>query len=230
MSAEVKRFVAVVQKDYGILKMFIGRGWEGVCVTTLEEVMGLEADGLDLVCFSGGTDVGAELYDAVPHPHTGGPDTIRDITEQAIFDWCRENFVPMAGICRGSQFLCVMNGGHLKQHVENHGIWGTHKMRTRGGLELDVTSTHHQMMQPAGGYSLRGWAEGLSPIYEESTIGVTVPLDEPGHEPEAVLWYDTGSIAFQFHPEYMKLDAPAVDWFFDELDTVLFDDQWEGEC
>ena len=30
------------------------------------------------------------------------------------------------GVCRGSQFLCVMNGGLLVQDVGYHGVFGTH--------------------------------------------------------------------------------------------------------
>ncbi len=216
-----KRFVAVVQEDRAILKMFIGAGWNGVCVTSLEEIQGLVLDGLDLVIFSGGTDVNPDIYGHDRHPLTGFSDVERDREEGHIFQYCSSMLIPMAGICRGSQFLCAMNGGYLKQHVENHGIFGTHKMRTQDGKELDVTSTHHQMMQPQGLFNILGWAEELSETHEEEVDGKDMALAQPGKEPECVHWPETMSIGFQFHPEYMALEAPAVKWFFDELFNVV---------
>src|SRR5438309_1359385 len=63
---------------------------------------------------------------------------------------------PMAGICRGSQFLNVMAGGRLCQHLDGHGSW--HDMETSDGRSFEVSSTHHQMMLPPEGAKVIGWS------------------------------------------------------------------------
>jgi len=215
--------VAIVQSDRSFYKMFTGMGWDVVEIETNNDLNALliKGDGPDLVLFTGGTDVGANVYGAKANSLTGFPDVSRDLEEQLIFKNCTVSKIPMAGVCRGSQFLCAMNGGRLKQHVTNHGIYGTHKMTTLNGLELDVTSTHHQMMQPDDSGILLAWAEGLSDLYYEASEGEDVPLDVAGKEPEVVSWMKTASIGFQFHPEYMSLETKAVKYFFDQIENVI---------
>ena len=215
--------VAIVQSDRSFYKMFTGMGWDVVEIETNNDLNALliKGDGPDLVLFTGGTDVGPRMYRAKVNGKTGNADVYRDSQEQLIFSNCRISKIPMAGVCRGSQFLCAMNGGRLKQHVTNHGIFGTHKMTTMGGIEMDVTSTHHQMMQPDDSGTVIGWAEGLSDFYEEEIDDLHVPLDLEGKEPEVVVWMKTKSIGFQFHPEYMSLDTHAVKYFFNHIENVM---------
>ena len=208
--------VGIVRGNVGYEKMFIGMGWDVVDVIAPDEV----SDKLDLVLFTGGTDVSPIMYGQVSHPKTGAADKVRDIREKSIFEKALKEDIPMAGICRGSQFLCVMNGGKLIQHVAGHALSYTHKMITADGEEMDVTSTHHQMMQPDESGKLLAWAEGLSSFYE-GPLGQDVPLSINGVEPEVVVWEETRSVGFQYHPEYMYLDSPAVKYFFEIVGELV---------
>ena len=66
-----------------------------------------DIDTADIVMFTGGEDVTPALYGAKAHPATYC-DPERDEYETEMFKKVRsDQFV--IGICRGSQFLCVMN-------------------------------------------------------------------------------------------------------------------------
>src|SRR5699024_9442623 len=134
---------------------------------------------------------------------TTNSDPERDAREMEVFNYAREREIPCVGICRGSQFLCVMNGGTLIQHVSNHGIYGTHEMYTHDGRTVEVTSTHHQMMYPYGGnpFVLLAWANGRSHFYQGGDKDFRV--GNAFREPEVVFWPHTQTLGFQGHPEYM---------------------------
>ena len=100
----------------------------------------------DLVVFTGGTDVSPDMYGAHPEPGVMY-DVARDVREVKVLDQCRFHAVPVLGICRGSQLLCVMNGGSLVQHSDNHCVH-SHRVFTVSGHYFDTNSTHHQIAQP----------------------------------------------------------------------------------
>ncbi len=172
---------------------------EGQSVKTMEEA--------DLIVFTGGEDVNPDLYG-----ENEGYQTYysveRDIREIKEYEKARELGKPMVGVCRGSQFLCVMNGGKLIQHMEHP---GGHDIITSDGQILEATSTHHQMQLPYGlpneDYKLLGWADELSKCHLN---GDNQNINFPKHafkdnrimEPEIVLYPKTKCLGIQMHPEY----------------------------
>ena len=135
-NAEAKSKVFVVGHDFGISSMFQQRGWEA---SSLEDA--------NLVVFTGGADVDPSLYG---EENFASHSTLaRDQREKTIYNQALELGKCMAGICRGGQFLNVMNGGKMIQHVDGHATGRDHKLTDRvTGEEHSVTSTHHQMMIP----------------------------------------------------------------------------------
>jgi len=165
-----------------------------------------------LVVFTGGADVDPSMYNEKIHKSTHS-DIHRDNMEKKYYHQALRSGVKMVGICRGSQFLTVMNGGSLIQHVYSHAIQGTHSITTNDGEQVEVTSTHHQMMYPKGRFKLLAWASGLSKQYE---TGVTTAYTKKGNktdEPEAVWYGNTNTLAVQFHPEYMNEDTGGYKYF-----------------
>lgn len=113
----------------------------------------------NLVVFTGGSDVTPSWYGHKAHPYTRS-DLSRDEDDMACYERSEGKLV--VGICRGAQFLHVMNGGTLYQDVDNHANVGGHVLTTVcGQFEWVVTSTHHQMMAPDAGEVL-GVAEQSS--------------------------------------------------------------------
>lgn len=199
--------VAVVGSDFGIRNMFLRRGWE------LTELVGGPTP--DLIQFTGGEDVDPSFYKHSRHPSTYS-NPRRDAFEASIFN----NYVgkvPMAGICRGGQFLNVMSGGVMYQHVDRHG--GSHiATDVASGKELMVTSTHHQMMLPSREAVILLTAKLSTVRWAEETAFEREP-DQP--DIEAVYYPHTNCLCFQPHPEYVELGHPCQDLYFDYLQQHL---------
>ena len=164
--------------------------------------------GVNLVVFTGGADVWPGLYGEKTGRLTRCS-LERDMLESSIFDEAVGRGIPMAGICRGAQFLTVKNGGKLFQHVYNHGIFGEHGIETNEGKVYEVTSTHHQMMNPwnmdAGDFEVLAWSEII--LSDKYFNGNDEEVQPPIVEPEVVWYPKTRSLAMQFHPEYMPKDS-----------------------
>lgn len=167
----------------------------------------------DIVVFTGGEDVDPSMYGAKKHPQTYS-NLQRDLYEKEMFEKINPNQL-VVGICRGSQYLCVLNGGKLVQHCTGHGIFGTHSILC-GDTVYEITSTHHQMQYPFNlndeDYTLIGISYTRRSLsYEGDGIsGIDVVYKG---EPEIVLYHKKEMprcLAIQGHPEYMRKEAPVV--------------------
>jgi carbamoylphosphate synthase small subunit len=112
---------------------------------------------------------------------------------------------PMAGICRGGQFLNVMCGGKLWQHADNHATNGTHQISDIvNKFKFYGTSTHHQIMVPAKKSLLVGVA-AESNLKERMGKGESKPFQffcKKGVDPEIIFYEDQKAFCFQPHPEF----------------------------
>lgn len=169
----------------------------------------------DIVVFTGGEDVDPSLYGAKKHLMTYS-NLVRDLYEKKMFEKVTPKQL-VVGVCRGSQFLCVMNGGKLAQHVTGHGIFHTHIIwNPQTMMSYDITSTHHQMQYPYNldpkDYTVLYKAYGnMSKDYEGDDIEKAEYWDKG--EPEIVLYHKNNMpkcIAIQGHPEYMRKESPVV--------------------
>lgn len=175
----------------------------------------------NIVLFTGGEDVDPSLYGCERHMTTSS-NIARDLKEKEIFEQVRSDQLCL-GICRGSQFLCVMNGGKLIQNVSRHAMFGTHQIIYNGMSDkhYEITSTHHQMQYPfnlpKNSYSVLYFASRRSDYYEGDGI------QEPQCEPEIVYYQVEGKpkcLAIQGHPEMMRDEAPVLEMLNDLLDKL----------
>lgn len=180
----------------------------------------------DLILFTGGADVNPDLYGENVGARTS-LNKKRDEQENKIYyDFSN---VPKLGICRGSQFLTVMNGGKLVQHVDNHAN-GNHsisvsskKLYTKG--TFDITSTHHQMMNPfnldSDRFELIAWSKYFrSPNYLN---GDNEQMEVPDGflEPEIVFYPQSRSLCIQGHPEMGGCPEETKDLCLELIDNYL---------
>lgn len=163
----------------------------------------------DLILFTGGSDVSPDFYKENMGAYTGPCDVERDLEEKELFD-AYVGKVPMLGICRGSQFLCVMSGGKLIQHVNHpsyHIIYADNK-------NYMVNSTHHQMMYPFDvNHVLLGFSQ-LSKYHlggDDKEMKLPI-LDGKAIEPEVVWFPDTNCFCIQSHPEYAGYPEETSEW------------------
>lgn len=179
--------VFVEGNDWSIVNMFQANGW--LVTKNLEEA--------DLVCFQGGADVSPELYG---EPNTGSYNQWDiDFLSIVLYNNAKRLGIPMVGICRGGQFLNVMAGGKMIQDYPGHAIPGTHVIHMNDGNfghDIEVTSTHHQVMVPGQNQTVIGWANN-----EEEVEIVWNEKDE--------------TLSFQPHPEYVYKEHECQTLFFD---------------
>ena len=166
----------------------------------------------DIVCFTGGEDVHPSMYGQEKHPQTYS-NINRDHYEADIFNLSLSQGKSMVGICRGGQFLNVMSGGEMYQHVSKH--CGDHEITDlETGEVVLVSSTHHQMMKPSPKAVLvasstlggtREWFEGQ--IFKK---------DVSNEDIEVVYYPETNCLCFQPHPEFADMRYRNMHRYFYE--------------
>jgi len=186
------------------------------------EILQRTPEQVAMVVFTGGADVSPEIYDRAKHPATFS-NFARDVEEMNVFDTAQAHGVPMVGICRGAQLLCVMAGGKLLQDVTNHGMC-THPVTARfpeGYIqELMVKGDHHQMQYPwdlpTGDFEVLAWSPKPYSMHyafdAESVIDIDAASAQLKTEPDVVWYPKIKALGMQFHPEWMPESAPAVDY------------------
>jgi GMP synthase-like glutamine amidotransferase len=156
-----------------------------------------DIDDAGLVVFWGGEDINPAIYGEKPAYTTVSDTNGRDRFEQLIFKTAVSQGKPIVGICRGAQLTCALSGGRLWQHVNNHGT--DHMIRTKSGLLVKTTSTHHQMMRPADDFEIIAISEHILSPKKWNDKG---EYQLPDAEPEIAFCERTNTLMIQGHPEY----------------------------
>ena len=163
-------------------------------------------DFLDGLVVAGGPDIHPSLYgqESGEHTYLGHPD--QDDSEASLIQVAIERDIPLLGICRGMQLMCVIHGGSMHQHLpetpgfEEHGGWDgvvtEHGVSTIEGSQLhsimgaDVVanSTHHQGVSDAGSLQISAYSthdnliEGVERTDKTFCIGVQWHPERKGHD------------------------------------------------
>lgn len=168
----------------------------------------------------GGTDVGSYYYGQRPHRFAQLPDVNRDRFEfRKVRDYIKHK-IPVIGVCRGGQLLCVANEGSLWQHSEKHN--SSHSImcnKLDGSFDKVIENAaagHHQIMNPSGKYIVLGWAGFETTVYDEYDTSKLI-----SDTPEVIWWPDTKCLAIQPHPEWMHPEHPFNLWI-NEIIYQLF--------
>lgn len=189
-------------------------------------LLGADLDEADIVCWTGGADVNPALYGEKNAEYKGhrmsGFDQDRDDIDMRVFGYACDKF--KVGICRGGQFLNVMNGGKMWQHVDRHAGAPHDLIDLVTGEVVRVTSTHHQMMRPGeGGIVLAHARESQMKIADgdEWHIGKDhVARPEELNDVEVVWYEESNSLCFQPHPEHRN-QKPCTDYFFNLMERMV---------
>ena len=217
--AEEKRTVHVVGGLGDYIQMFVDNGWIGV--DNVEDA--------DLVQFCGGADVNPALYGEDQHYTTNFSEE-RDTYETVLYKLALLEKCAIAGICRGAQFVHVMNEGKLYQNVNNHAITNGHRayievsrLVSLAPKGVQVSSTHHQMIRKSVGEVILSACEATRKETGKGTF--------EGHSPdiEAVFHEKSRSLCYQPHPEFFSKDHGCQRLYFDLIETLLFPYEEEEE-
>jgi len=183
--------VYVVGPDYSVSHMFQSEGWD----------IARHPDEADLIQFTGGADIGADLYGAEEHSTTYSYQQ-RDDVEVSVYN-AYVGKKPLAGICRGGQLLWALNGGNLYQDVDNH-----HRSHVIYGPEGEplclASSIHHQVMKEDVGFTkptvLAYTKLATHKIYYDK-VQSRFDVDYDSRDVEVAVFKDTRSLCYQGHPE-----------------------------
>ncbi len=198
--------VYIVNGSGAYVKMFSDMGHNVV----------LNKDIADIACFTGGEDVSPHLYGDHKHKFTGNNEA-RDEYEKLMFQFFKNKNIPMVGICRGGQFLNVMSGGRMYQHVTKH--CGDHEITdSMTGDTLLVSSTHHQMFMPSPEAVLVAFSTlgGTREWYD----GEVFMRDVSNTDYEVLFYPHTNCLCFQPHPEFVGYPDMRK-YFSDLVDSLL---------
>ena len=106
-----------------------------------------------------------------------------------------------------AQFLTVMSGGSLIQHVNGHAIGRLHPITIYGifNTSVEITSTHHQMMFPYSINKDKYEIVATATNYLSNTYldGIDQEKELPANfeECEIVYYKNSKSLCIQGHPE-----------------------------
>lgn len=158
-------------------------------------------DCLDALVVAGGPDIDPELYGQVAGEFSDDIYPEQDESEIALIKGAIEREIPLLGVCRGFQMMCILAGGSIHQHLpktqgfENHGGWngvvsehgvevveGSHLCKILG-KSVTANSTHHQGVSDAGSLTISGYS---------SHDGLIEAVEMPNHK---------FCIGVQWHPE-----------------------------
>ena len=175
---------------------------------------------IDCLLLWGGTDISASLYGEEPASYNEGPaqPSKRDLIEWECIKKCVANNIPIIGVCRGAQLLCVYDGGKLAQDVSGH--LAGHEIVTEDGEVFMASANHHQMMLP------RKNAHIIATSKEQLHGGMYVGSADKLHfitdgtlDPEVVFFPDIKALGIQPHPEWQDPNTPFVKWVLDVVHT-----------
>lgn len=178
----------------------------------------------DLLVFTGGEDVFPGFYGEGTGQYTHHNKNRDELESDTYYNLMG---IPKLGICRGAQFLTVMNGGKLIQHVNNHGQ--EHTIQNEDDEVIKVTSTHHQMMYPYNlrddQYNLLAWSQYF--MSDTYLNGGNERIVTPSEflEPEVVFYPNSKSLAIQGHPEYGHATEEFVNYALELIRVHLFDEK-----
>lgn len=134
------------------------------------------------------SDVDPNLYAEVAGEACGQSDRLQDLEAWRFIDRADVEGIPVMGICKGAQQLCVYHGGKLTQHVP---YVGTHHIVDTDQRMYLVEADHHQVMLPTMEMTVEmvnndtGYAEI---VWQEVPISCT-------YKP----W-----VGIQYHPEWCE--------------------------
>lgn len=171
----------------------------------------------DLVVFTGGPDVNPVYYGEDKHYKTQ-IDSSRDAADLKLYEICLGEGIPMFGVCRGAQFLHVMNGGKLYQDIDGHvGDHTIFDIRNKKMIQK-VSSVHHQSCI----YDPTSNMEVIADAYKarERWKNPTDKVDGTKPDVEAFFYRDTCCFGVQGHPEYRGYYA-YLQWTLNQINELI---------
>jgi gamma-glutamyl-gamma-aminobutyrate hydrolase PuuD len=159
----------------------------------------------------GGIDWDPSWYNEKRQDNCGWSNIKRDERELTEIDYYVRHNIPIIGICRGAQGLCIADGGKLIQHID---IQLGQKLIKEVATDFNykIEKTHHQVcvLRPYDPNDKENNPQLLAySTYKDTLI------------PEVVYYPTLNAIGIQGHPEIMPYNHPTNLWLFDLINKKL---------
>jgi putative glutamine amidotransferase len=166
---------------------------------------------LDGLILSGGVDVEAERYGRQRHPETSRTRPERDAGELALLAEAERQDLPVLGICRGIELICVARGAALEQHLPDtdpkSGGETVHQGAPGQYVQHDITVVEGSLLA-----SIIGTARAVSSYHHQAPA-------HPGRGLVAVAYAPDGTLE--------AVEDPERDFYLGVLWHPEFDGQIE---
>lgn len=158
----------------------------------------LKSGTIDGLLLTGGSDVNPARYGQKPCHYTQTPDDLRDFVELHALDYAREHKIPVLGICRGSQIMCVSSGGTLTQDIQLYREpWYAHGGTQHDAIATDDAITFRQACLADDVHAMSLHHQCVDTVGPGMRIAATAKDGTP----EAIESKDGLWLGVQFHPE-----------------------------
>jgi gamma-glutamyl-gamma-aminobutyrate hydrolase PuuD len=207
MESKTKRKIAVLVNHSQSIGKYIAFLSQVFDVETVNANEWDSSKKIDLVLFTGGEDVDPTYYNENVGEYTHCNRKRDEYEMKLMFSRSTLRRIPKLGICRGAQFVTVMSGGKLVQDVNGHAISNLHKITYKNDYipDMDITSTHHQMMNPydmdEAAYEVIATSTNYLSDKYLNGLNKNISLPRGFKEAEIVYYPKTLSLAIQGHPE-----------------------------
>jgi len=169
----------------------------------------------DFLLLTGGADINPSYYgqERSDRIHPSYYDAKRDEKEFDLANEAILSDIPIIGVCRGAQWLAILAGGSLIQHVDGHET-GMHFLELYDPDDpefnrVSMSTSHHQMCNLTGvDHMLYAWTNHLSSLYLGQK-GVKLFPKGLTKEPEIFYIPNIRGFGIQGHPEYLSRHAPG---------------------
>lgn len=178
----------------------------------------------DVILYTGGADVNPQLYG---EPALNGTycNYSQDKFDLMAFNEGKRLGKFHLGICRGAQFLCVLNKGRLWQDVDNHAGPNHEVIDSLTGKKFLVSSLHHQQMILGPESTLLAYTRLSTRKKSSDQAWYGGVSSQEMIDPEAAWWPKTRSLGVQWHPECGP--RSCVELFFDYFEKYYPEAQKE---
>lgn len=230
----MKIYSVFLNDDCHFLDWFADKGIELIFINGPDQLPAWETGSFLLL--HGGEDIWPGYYDQKPNKYVMKQSAShRDVMEFAILKKAIQETYPIFGICRGAQWLSILAGGALIQHLDGHGENGKHTLRilgeATGGEDRIIwcNTAHHQQMDlrniPKNNYTV----VATHPNKYTKRYGEGNELINSFHEdPEIVMFPEINGYAVQGHPEWMQFNSNFVQFCLEDF-TQRFEADLLGE-
>jgi gamma-glutamyl-gamma-aminobutyrate hydrolase PuuD len=137
---------------------------------------------LDGLILAGGADIEAERYGRTQHSETRVTRPDRDTTEFALLAEAEQQGLPVLGICRGVELICVFRGADLHQHLPERATETVHQGAPGQYVQHDVVVAKGSLLA-----SIIGAARAISSFHHQAPARPGRGLVAVAHAPDGTI-------------------------------------------